>query len=842
MSITLRSPTTDSPYKSDGEIENSKKITLRSPNASSPYKSVPEKEEGAIETGFRYAAQPLKALAMRAAGLPGFAAEVLATPSFDEEELEILEKRFPNRNIRKELEDASARARSGVPVLSNIGGWLEQIGIPTEAHTEGQKALEVGSLVFGGKIPAAMKIGKSGIAISLYEGLRHKGLSHEAAMAAATLGTEAGASLLHVEPLPFPTTKYQGRQYQQRPGGPSPGGPGGPSPGGPDSGLTPPPILAAQEMLPGQTTEVGQAGKFQLRPGGIPETEASKIVHQQEPSYDVFSEAGKHLIPQESVAIAPQPEAPPALTSSQQTATKIHSSELTRPTELAQEGGKPIKATIGGKDVGYRPVDDARDLPSRINNVVSKNKFDSPTEGGIAYKQQINKNADIVNKKVNDAYRESEALMKTESGIVEKTANDVQEIIDDLVEMGPGKLSPQQAKLLDYAREMQKKIGFKDGFIEVTPQSLIEDIQNINKLVGTFERGSANNIFYPLKRTLEEGVDTLIAGNKPAISAWAKAKGLSKEYHHLFDNEHVAKFLDPLNENYEDLFNVPSKVDAFVPFQRAMRIVGSSEGKNMSQIAKASLVKQTMQKYLDNPKLVRTAKFREDLSRLRQQVTPEEARQIEEIFLKESATTQYRKGKVTKGEWIDVPVEAEGQVEIPARYKGYTPEKLSKEAETVTGIRTLRHELSKVPGGKELYERVAKQKAMNSLYGGEAPTDEALFKALGNSEKTRYLEEVLGKDKVGILKKYKQDVLEQKARSAKYAERKEKYAAAIKKYDARIAELEKMASKESFAAELASAKKNRLAIVAKKQLMREALSPIPAPDFLKQMAIDYFID
>jgi len=384
-------------------------------------------------------------------------------------------------------------------------------------------------------------------------------------------------------------------------------------------------------------------------------------------------------------ALAPAPPESLGITPAGETATRI--SEIKLPeVPLKTQTGKELPVKKGGKDVGYRPVDYPNPtLKEKALSTISKNEFSSPTEGGFELKSQIQENSRQFRKSVTEAYDKSKKLASDISGPVPETAKEVQKIIDQIESINPLKLTPQQKKLLDYSKAVRDRLGSETGYQSVAAQELIEENQNINQVIDhTFEHGDPTKIFFPLKKALEKGVESLIKGTD-AEQAWLHAKAKHAEWNDVFNNEHVNPYRKIENKNYESLFDIPANVDAYNSVERALKTNGKKKGSDLAQIAKKKLVEKTLSPYFENPIKSRSPKFREDLNRLKYQVTPDELKKIEYSFREASSRPEYRKGKVTVGKRV-VPQMEKAPSQITWQEFAADPETLASIAKGKTAF------------------------------------------------------------------------------------------------------------------------------------------------------------
>ena len=688
-------------------------------------------QEGALKTAGRYAAQVVKALPMAIPGVAPLEFTMgIAAKGAKQESLNDLEDMFDrgllkNDEYKKAVEAVeSQEVEKYSPTLGALYGGIERAtGLPLEAKTSGQKVLSLASNVAAGAPGGATtKAIGAATAVSGSQALQQMGLDEDSANLLSSIAGTYGAGKVQqgldiIKKLPInktpPTTSQRQITQAKRPPPPPP------------TAMNPPPPPPVEAI-------------------GLP---------QEQPSYDIGTKLAEQLNLRPTEFATPE-VVQPEINKPSATATKT--AEL-KPQELPEhvDSSKLLAARTGGKDVGFRPADIAR-LPAeeKVGRTITPESFKNESTGGFAYKATIAEASRKFKKGESALYNLAEKAGEQATAPREELSSISRDIVRRYKDVDPVRLTPQENRLYAFAKDLADRSGDETGYKPISNAELMRDIRKINSLQDfDVEHGDPWKILNELKTPMREAILATEKMFPESVELYKRANSRHKEWIDIFKNDHIKDYLNLSNYDFKNLYNKPLTIDAFPQWQRAMRTGNVKDAEMYTQIAKKELVQKHLKEYIDKPKLIASPKFKKDLAELDFVLTPDEKTAVKNQLVQNAR--EHMGKKATKGEYIKVKIPE--VVEMPKKFHGMTAEQLDKHANTVSGLKEIRHELSKTPDGAKIYTEFATNKAVQSLFNGKEGEYTGIEKALSDVNSKRYLEEAIGKQQVQKLESLVKD-------------------------------------------------------------------------------------
>jgi hypothetical protein len=241
--------------------------------------------------------------------------------------------------------------------------------------------------------------------------------------------------------------------------------------------------------------------------------------------------------------------------------------------------------------------------------------------------------------------------------------------------------------------------------------------------------------------------ELLISAGPEERQALELARQTHKDWATVFKNKKVIPFRNTNIPNPNALYSKSLDPDTLRNLIPILEQDPTGKGRVLANILKRNLVENTMQKYLLNPKSINPMSLEKDLGKIEDFLPPGQ----KEFLMNKVQELQMQPG----------PSAAPAQ----SKFLTMSESQLSNSLDTIDGLKKLEMDLSKVPGGKEAYNNIAKTKGIDLLFGGQldiSSRSDRIAKMLNDRNGRYYLKETLGDNVVKEL-----DVL---ARNNKLAE------------------------------------------------------------------------
>jgi hypothetical protein len=453
-----------------------------------------------------------------------------------------------------------------------------------------------------------------------------------------------------------------------------------------------------------------------------------------------------------------------------------------------QEGGESLagRVTQHAEGLPFRPspgIDIDPRLDNRIGNVISPNRITNTTNAGRANIQAVRANDAIDRQDVNDAYTRNRELnsqvVTTHQGLVDtltQTANELRQI---------PQLSPPQQQLLHFVEAIIRRAqiieeGIVIGLNPMSNELLESQAQAMRyQMDYTFEHGNTKGIFSPTVNAIEDAIETAaeITGNPEAAEANRAARALHRQWSIDYNNDYIRTYRDVSNLNYSDTFNKSLSTDNFNVLDNILR--RSNAGQQLSGTTRRALVEKKLGKFLNKPREANIYDFYRELDELEAVISFHEKSAIKEQFL-EARRTRYIPAKKITTQAAEIPKVKEvptakiplfkakpkkvreiTQVSIPTKKPlqptaamkaagkklNRTNEQMQAMTNTRTGIRKLEDEMMKLKNGKELYDKMARDKMKQMFYKGNVKhkiTCKELHETINTGNNYAILSEIIG--------------------------------------------------------------------------------------------------
>lgn len=458
-------------------------------------------------------------------------------------------------------------------------------------------------------------------------------------------------------------------------------------------------------------------------------------------------------------------------------------SDATRP-QIAQRGIEG-RVTKYGDDVGFRPAPTVLENPSlknEVGNIFSDNEVNSYRGAGEANVNAIRANDRMDYQIVNEAYDLSRNLNSKITTAHPNLVMDMMKTRNDLKAIP--KLSPPQ----------EQKLAFAEKILEATaefgPQGTVINFKPINNNILSeqakairytmdfnFEHGNTRGIFSPMVNQIEDSLD--VAANMmmdaEASAANKNARSLYREWAETYDNKTIRPFRDTSNQDYNSLFKSTLDPDSNVIVENILN--KSNAGQQVARGNKRELVDKYLKKYFDNPRSAVTTEFNDTMKELRGVITPEQEAEITERFrearrrpsmigkkaqeIKEPKPAKKKELPLGKFNLFDtkmrevpeitevsIPLKKEPPaskaMQAAAQKMKRTKDQIMNLSNSAEGLAELKEALP-----KELYNKMAKDKARQIFYGGKLRhkmTGEDLYNSIRDENNFEIIAELFGED------------------------------------------------------------------------------------------------
>ncbi len=786
--------------------------------AKSPFGSVvkglPEDYMDPFESAIRYVAQPVKAVAYGVAGLPGLFAEIskFGAFDFDEDEIETLKKRFPDRDIEKELNEAARQAIKYAPSISSIFQIGEEdLGIPLQAKTEGQKALEVFSLALAPEGKAAFYrpgMAKAVMATSAYEGMKKAGLHEDLASFLAIAGTHAGAQLFELPEKPIAAVK------------PSTGVPGEPPP-------PPPP------EHPGAITEEPSRAEYDIGEEALNLLKKTRAVEKAKTA-------------RELIGPRPLPFKPTATQEARMGEAFI------RP----EEGHQVLKRLAGEKiEQGVRAkaltLEEPLSPTEAVGEQISRYTNPDKTDMGQQLVNTIFNRSEGKYRKVNQAYAHSRELNKSNYIDTANFYTNLEGLVNEAKTLPEYREDAQLVKMADDIKNRLIKDSTTDihgnirplTFKKLSSQELIDLATDLRKYVEEAYAHSSKNVFYRIVDAAEEAILDGAKNDPEAYRSYANAKAQYKDWAKTYNNDVTKNYRDPNALNFEQLYQKATNPDTYnviaplletgeggnaPPLVAHLMPENVQRGINLSRQLKRDIVERELEPWLvkngkANSEVGYSRRFIDKLDSMASYLNPAEKQAI----LKETRSI----GKKFGGRKIEPKIPTVEEY----FWAGKIPEQIASQLDTVSGMKQINARLQNFPDQHAQFQRIAHEMAIRRLTSGKVIGEErTIMNVLRDANNLRFMEECVGKKTV-------EEWLEN-------AKNIKKYDAELEKYDETMQALLKKELRDKTEAEKAATAKAKEELEEKERVTRRrrifghiVASTLPGTSSLKHFIVESLI-
>jgi hypothetical protein len=276
--------------------------------------------------------------------------------------------------------------------------------------------------------------------------------------------------------------------------------------------------------------------------------------------------------------------------------------------------------------------------------------------------------------------------------------------------------------------------------IPLSNVALIDAIVNARKNGYKYDfHGGENSHFINrfIKAVEEELLATAGPEERRALEA---ARQAYSDWATKYKNSLIKPFRNERISNPVALHQKAMQPDTFNLLNSILIEDSSGRGKTTASLLKRNLIENSLQKYLLNPETINPLKLESDLGKLSSILSEPQRASISQKLIKlNHEAINAPKGKVAPG---------------ANKFLSMNEAKLMSHLDNISGLKELEQELSGQPGGKRLYDIIAKTKGIDLLFGGQMdiPAKAArIQKQLNDRNGAHYLRETLGENVVNEL-------------------------------------------------------------------------------------------
>ena len=441
--------------------------------------------------------------------------------------------------------------------------------------------------------------------------------------------------------------------------------------------------------------------------------------------------------------------------------------ELTAPTTAEsiianrRDIGKPLtgrvikqEITKPTHDLGIKPApEETTSLKSRVGKRISDERIYNTTRAGEALKSEIETQDKLAYQKVNDLYSESRALNKDISEIQPQLVDQLMKRADEIRSI-PHPSGPQK-KLLQTIDDILHDAavienGQVTGYKPVNNQTLIDQVQSTRQIVDfDFAHGNTNGIFKPLIEDLQNSaIKTAERVNPEAAAKFNEARKAYREWSNEFNNDYINKYRDISNKDYSKLAKQSMDLDEFNIVNKQLQ--KSDSGKKLSDAIQREIVEEKLGKYVKDPKNINMEEFSSDLRELESVVSKDKLQEVENLIRAEKKPLN-RKAKIIETN--------------AAKFFDKSEFEIRKLMDTPKGIRELKNSASKTKQGKELFNKMGKQKIQDILRENHIEKDfngKDLYDILNKKENFEKIVEIISEEEAEALRQASKEIADRK--------------------------------------------------------------------------------
>jgi len=449
------------------------------------------------------------------------------------------------------------------------------------------------------------------------------------------------------------------------------------------------------------------------------------------------------------------------------------SERIPKPIAIQKSKG-PISKTVtkSDKSLGIQPVAPHGQILSpkqEVGALFSPGEIRDPSFGGRAVQKQLMEGSEKAKKPVTELYKKSElansAIQDIHPELYQEIQNTIGKFKDIKSQATPTKKLVKELKTFANTLAIRSPDGTLD-YLPVKNQTLIGQIQQFRQMVDNdfVSPTGVLQLFNPTMSAIENSIEHT-AKNSPngqkALDAWLNAKNAYAEWAQMYDNPYTRPFRDKSNKDYSKFYNTALNPDEYS--QIAPALENTSKGQALNGAVMRGMVEKAIEPFIKSGKIDAEG-LTKALDKLRSVVPEKQINQITNILFKSSPLKGVNITKQT------APGKVKAEKPPAYKYAGQSPEQISKNIDTVSGLRQLKKDLPVA-----LYEKVANFKADDILKKGKLKSSEKasdLKEILNDREKVAILEESLGKPKVEELQRavHDMEVIEKFLDEIKHAE------------------------------------------------------------------------
>ena len=685
----------------------------------------PEEPFLSAASASRYAAQPIKSALYWAGGLPGVAWEVatsLESGMPDEEEMEIIEKRFPDRDIRGELETAATEAYRTRPSISGMFNLLEDSGYKVEAKTKGQKATSVVSDVFafvpGFKVAAVAGI-MAGVA---YERMVEGGVPDWLAGIIARFGvggvfTKSNWNSAKLKPTP--------QKLLPQP--------------------EPPP------RTPGNTSSAA-ALKF---------GETKSNVELGSKAIAMSEQLGRTIPPTPETPTHPTHRTVPRPTGTQR-AEQPNRLRNMRPNVLTGQQGNAEAAAQRGLE-GTPRVESPVEIEDAIGNAISPTRIGNKVTFGDRTQRFLRLTSENMTRRNRNRYRASEESnsqrISTEPDLVAGIDNVLNEADNNVAYKEEGQLINMLRTLRGmlvadtehFDADLQQLTRHQE-FVPISKQHLINQMRQFRKFVQYKYTNDPSNVFYRAINLMEQAIERptgTIENEQNAIDLFRFAQAGHREWAEIFNTKYIKPIIARDEFDYEGITNKLLKPDRYNRISHVLDN-GSIEGASISRELRREIVSDQLEPLLRKKdgtvrrNILGSNEFNRAIREMPVTLHPNEVAAIRNAVRPQ--TYPVRASKPPK------PIKPPKiELRLDQKYANMTPEQIEARLSTVSGIKEFENMFrDATPEQKEMVQSLKRDIGIRILTKNKIANhkDATIENVLNDADSVAQLREFLGHDVV----------------------------------------------------------------------------------------------
>lgn len=751
-------------------------------------KEVPESE---LKSSIRMAAQPVKGAAYYAGGVPAAVAEwnkFAAMEDLEPEERLALSQMNPEMDwakFEKEYAQGQVGAMRYSPSISGLANALEEMGVPTEAKTSGQKLLETASLAGGGvggisgKAAAAekaMEATKAGtIAGTLFQSYKNLGLDDDQAQAFA-IGFAGLANLMTGKGTGKPVTVKQ-----QKPVEPAIELP------------TKTPIHEFSEEIKEGLKEGSRTPTQRAYESTLAKSELGQATKSEQRLEKPVKFVKEKMLPSIKERFTPPEESLPK----GERQLQIELAKLEKPKTGKVRAVEPVKerkiSDIAKQKLELEGLElrqnvEKIDPIDRVGETISILTDKDKGNAGRAIRREIRDSERAVYDISSQNYEEAEKAFAYNLSTGHDAVPELESIYDKFSKSS----DPVEKRLALEAKKLINEFVVDEEYVQVPVSKISDRIKEINSLRKNDFPNSSSNKFSLLtdilhkhildsagvSRTTQPGkgymgpglitgpIEGVSYGNSKAVIALQKADQFYKQnYAKYFKNPEIMNFLDNDFIRYSDHFTQLSNPDVYNFLEPILN--KTPAGQRQLAVIKRNMIEKALEPLVQDKKgnfisgNYASRKINDALDSIGINITKEEKNAIYKT-LKEMKT-ESEQSKLLAGREATKPGKPKKEVVEKPKERKYHPlekeqwrtasEKATLEkANSITGLKQLKKVMK-----PEKYEDIAYKAGIRRIHESQRSGEElqkTVERLLANQDEIEYLKYSIGNKEIEKLEKF----------------------------------------------------------------------------------------